>query len=131
MLLLRSLCLLLCAGAALRAQAPVSLFPMLSCEGGDDFRLADFNGAGRLDLLVTRYYQDELAVNLALADGTFGPAALFAVAEFPGPTAIGDFDADGDLDVAVASNLLPLLTVLLGDGTGGFGSITVDPLAEN
>ena len=38
----------------------------------------------------------------------------------PNDLAFGDFNGDGNIDVAIANTEVPLITILLGDGKGGF-----------
>ncbi len=57
---------------------------------------------------------------LGNGDGTFQNARNFAVGDLPESVAVGDFNGDGLLDIAVANNGSVYLSVLLGDGTGGF-----------
>jgi len=44
------------------------------------------------------------------------------------PTGTGDFDGDGNLDLAVANTVNPELSILLGDGNGGFAPPATYPL---
>lgn len=67
---------------------------------------ADLNGDGRLDLVYTT--TNNLAVMTGRGDGTFSPAIFYPVpatsagtGRSPGVPAIGDFDGDGRLDIAV------------------------------
>lgn len=50
----------------------------------------------------------------------FGLASSPAVGAFPQSVAVGDFNGDGKLDLAVANGGSNTVSVLLGDGTGNF-----------
>src|SRR5215213_4448884 len=54
---------------------------------------------------------------------TFATASL-GVGAGPLSTAVGDFNRDGRQDIAVANNGANSVSVLLGDGAGGFGAAT-------
>ena len=64
-------------------------------------------------------------------DGTFGTESLFAVQSDPAPIVIGDFNNDGNLDLAVANFLSNSLSVLLGNGTGSFQPAVNYPVGTN
>jgi subtilisin family serine protease len=58
---------------------------------------------------------------------SFGELASFQTASRPGSLAAGDFDADGDLDLAVACTTAGRVTILLNDGAAGFaGRVDID-----
>src|ERR1035438_28962 len=63
-------------------------------------------------------------VSVFLGDGRGGftnsPGSPFFVAGFPYSIAAGDFNGDGNPDLVVASSQSGTVTVLLGDGSGGF-----------
>src|SRR5438067_2455744 len=63
----------------------------------------DFNGDGKLDLVVANAGTNDVSVLLGNGDGTFRPALTFPAGNRLEFIAIGDFDHDGKLDVAVAS----------------------------
>jgi hypothetical protein len=56
---------------------------------------------------------------------SFGPATDFAVGGSPQAVAVGDFNRDGNPDLAVANSSVNTVSVRLGNGTGGFGAATI------
>ena len=86
--------------------------------------VGDFNGDGKLDLVVanTVDYYDPGTVSILLGDGTgnFSLASSPATGIAPNSVAVGDFNGDGKLDLAVANEFSCTVSILLGDGTGNF-----------
>lgn len=97
--------------------------------------LADMNRDSKLDLVTVNSTDNDVSV--ALGDGRGGfsrvPRSPFGVGPSPYPIAVGDVNGDAQLDiVATATATGPLrqqqlpmsraLTLLLGDGKGGFQS---------
>ena len=60
----------------------------------------------------------------ALAQVSFSSATNFATGNNPVSVAIGDLNADGTPDLATANSNSSNVSVLLGNGTGGFGTKT-------
>lgn len=96
-----------------------------------DSAIGDFNGDGKPDLAVANWGSDEVAI--LLGDGAGG----FGTATYSPPTirraysiAVGDFNSDGKSDLAVTQNdgITNQVAVLLGDGTGKFGTPTKFPV---
>jgi len=90
--------------------------------------LGDFRGHGMLDLAFTIPLCTEscssafVGVQLGNGDGTFGPVVNYSAANFdPTFAAVGDFNGDGKLDLAI-SNGDGGVGVLLGNGDGTFQS---------
>ena len=83
---------------------------------------ADFNGDNWADIAVAN--AAEGSVTILMGDGKGGftpsPASPFRTGHGPFALAAGDFNGDGRIDLAVANNSDNTLTVLLGDGAGGF-----------
>jgi hypothetical protein len=52
----------------------------------------------------------------------FAPAVTLAVGAGPSDVVVGDFDGDGNLDVATANGGATTVTIRLGDGAGGLGN---------
>ena len=83
--------------------------------------IGDFNNDNQPDLMT--------ATSLLPGDnsGTFPTASSLGAGVSPTFAAYGDFDSDGNLDVAVLDFDGPSLLVLLADGVGGFDAPTAYP----
>jgi hypothetical protein len=89
---------------------------------------ADFNGDGVLDLAVVDRGGDysitppaaSVSVLLGKGDGTFAPAINSPTNPYPLALTIADLNGDGALDLALASDATPNLSLLMGNGHGGF-----------
>jgi FG-GAP-like repeat len=89
---------------------------------------ADFNHDGHLDLVVASAghfpKHGKVALLMGNGDGTFQPAVDFTAGAFPIAVDVGDFNGDGNPDAVVANsgadNQIPSISLLLGDGKGGF-----------
>jgi hypothetical protein len=90
--------------------------------------VGDFNGDGIPDVLVGNINANTsgaytLTLYLSSGIGTFAPPTSITLpASFLNPTAlaIGDFNNDGNLDLAVAGNSVNQVLILLGLGNGSF-----------
>ncbi|QJB28669.1 FG-GAP repeat domain-containing protein [Limnospira fusiformis] len=93
--------------------------------GASDFLLVDLDGDRNLDLIVMNQgYSDQISVLLGIGNGTFSNATNFNSGDYPYAIAVGDFNGNRKLDLAVASGSSGA-SVLLGDGNGGFGEATM------
>jgi hypothetical protein len=91
---------------------------------------ADFNGDGILDLAVvnSNWQQPGPAGSVSIlagsGDGTFQAAVNYPVGAYPQALVAGDFNGDGNLDLAVSNIAYPgtgwSLSLLLGKGDGSF-----------
>ncbi len=86
--------------------------------------LADVNGDGKLDLITSLYNTDSVNVQLGNGDGTFQTATTIHIATGFGPAEVHavSLRGNGTLDLIVGSFNLNQIAVLLGNGSGGFGS---------
>jgi hypothetical protein len=82
---------------------------------------ADFNGDGKLELLVSNATGATISLLLGNGDGTFQARTTTALAN-PGALVINDLNADGKQDVVVSLNSAAQIAVLLGNGNGTFQS---------
>jgi hypothetical protein len=95
----------------------------------ESLALGDFNGDGKLDLAVanTSRFSNSVGILLGRGDGTFRRQVEYATAMNPGSVAVGDFNGDGNQDLAVAAIGCAALfcnhgyvSILLGNGDGTF-----------
>lgn len=80
-----------------------------------------------IDIAVTLYDDAALATLIGNGDGTFmyaGTASAAAVDDSPRGVALADFNHDGKLDAAVATESFDIVDVLLGNGDGTFQTAT-------
>jgi FG-GAP-like repeat/Bacterial Ig-like domain (group 3) len=95
--------------------------------GAGAIATADFNGDGKADLAQPGYTPStgasSVLVMLGNGDGTFyfpqSPSAYSAGTD-PVSLAMGDFNHDGYVDMAVANNLSNNVSILFGNGNGSF-----------
>jgi FG-GAP-like repeat len=81
--------------------------------------VGDVNHDNHLDLAVTFYLSDTVAVVLGNGDGTFQTPSTFTDKEGPTDVLFADFNKDGNLDLAVADENTDF-GLLLGNGDGTF-----------
>ncbi len=95
--------------------------------------MGDFNGDGKLDLATVNNEDNDISVGLGDGRGGFtnAPSSPFAVGPSPYPLTLADVNSDGRLDIVSNSSATGpnraqqlatsrALTLLIGDGQGGF-----------
>jgi len=107
----------------------------LAVESGPDFMVVgDFNGDGKLDLAtITLDNSFNPTITVLLGNGSGGftavPGSPYVSGGSLGSVVVGDFNGDGIQDLAVANAFSNSVTVLLGDGSGGFTAAPGSPFA--
>lgn len=93
-------------------------------EGPGVIAVLDANQDGRADLVVVNERGNSATVLLGNGRGEFflAPGSPVAAGHSPNDVAVGDFDRDGRPDLAFANHETQQLTVLFGNGRGGFAS---------
>src|SRR5437868_10963111 len=87
-----------------------------------DIAVGDFNGDGKLDVALAAYdgaTQEVLQVMLGNGDGTFTKGQTINLSSIPGAITTGDFDNDGQLDLALT---LDKIYFYRGVGDGRFSA---------
>src|SRR5208283_737119 len=108
------------AACAQFTPAPGSPFTVGS--GPQSVAVGDFNGDGKLDLAIANRGSNTVTVLLGNGTGGFkaAPGSPFPAGTQPYSVAVGDFNGDGKLDLAIANAGGNNVTILLGNGAGGF-----------
>jgi hypothetical protein len=91
--------------------------------------VGDFNGDGIEDLAIANETSNNITVLLGNGSGGFTPAVGSPIAVGTGPTsvAVGDFNGDGNQDLAIVSTEGNSVTILLGNGVGEFTAAAGSP----
>src|SRR5579863_1040250 len=84
--------------------------------------VADVNHDGHPDILVANAEAGTLTVLLGDGKGSFHPTpqSPLACGHLPNDIAVADMNGDGNPDLVIANHQSPYITILLGDGKGGF-----------
>ena len=84
--------------------------------------VGDFNGDGQQDFASANSGSNNVSVFLGDGTGEFTPApgSPVVVGSHPEAMAVGDFDRDGRQDLIVANMYSNTVSILLGNGLGGF-----------
>ena len=84
--------------------------------------VVDVNHDRNPDLLVANADSGTVTVLLGDGQGQFREAvgSPFAAGHLPNDIASADMNGDGNLDLVIADHQSPFITILLGDGKGGF-----------
>lgn len=90
--------------------------------GPTSIAAGDVNGDGHLDLVTTNFGAGTVSVLLGNGSGGFTPAASspLTVGASPRAIALGDFNGDGHLDLAVGTYSPGTVEIFLGNGSGDF-----------
>jgi hypothetical protein len=114
--------------------APATTFPVGA--NPQDVVTADFNNDGKLDLATSGYFYEtadgSVSVLLGNGNGSFQPAKTSATGPYPFSLTAGDFNSDGNIDLATANQPVTEasendVSILLGNGDGTFA----DPVDLN
>jgi hypothetical protein len=94
---------------------------------------ADVNGDRKPDIIVANEQSNNVTILLGDGKGGFteAKASPFPAGHAPNDIAVGDFNRDGKRDLAFANHEEKYLTVLLGDGQGGFTLAPKSPFAAD
>jgi hypothetical protein len=103
--------------------------------GGDPDALAvaDVNHDGAPDIIAANPESGTVTVLLGDRKGHFrkAPGSPFPAGHSPNDVEVGDFNGDGHPDLLIANHQTPYVTLLLGDGRGGFQPAPHSPFATN
>jgi len=119
-----------------RAQAQTYMFNRADYptgSGSEAVAVGDFNGDGRMDVVTGNGLSNANSVSVLLgkADGTFALHVDYSVGAAPVAVAVGDFNGDGKLDIAVllgSSNTV--VGILIGNGDGTFKPVITTTAGE-
>lgn len=85
--------------------------------------VADFDQDGFIDVVVSSYAENNIAVAWGNGDGTFDPPLVIAVGTTPRGFGIIDVDGDGDLDITVANSGSNSISVIRSNSNRTFAPV--------
>jgi len=98
--------------------------PLSPATGNEPYAIAvgDFNGDGKADLAVVNAGDSTVTVLLGNGDGTFTPLTPVSTGSSSTPISIvvGDFNGDGNADIALTIAANNTVSILSGNGDGTF-----------
>jgi hypothetical protein len=99
----------------------------------DAIAVADVNEDGAPDMILANPQAGTVSIMLGDRKGHFrkSPGSPFSAGHLPNDLGIGDFNGDGHLDLLIVNTQSPFVTLLLGDGHGGFHLAPDSPLTTN
>ncbi len=99
-------------------------------KGPSSVVIADVNKDGKPDLVVANAGSNDVSVLLGDGRGGFIPASgsPFPAGKNPNDVAVADVNHDGNDDLVFANHDTTYLTLLLGDGHGGFKPALSSPI---
>ncbi|CAF2841430.1 unnamed protein product [Rotaria sp. Silwood2] len=107
----------------------ISIYPNSGNSAAYGLAVGDFNNDDRLDFVVAYFSTNRIAVFLGYGDGNFSNQMTYStgISSHPNGVAVGDFNNDGQLDVAVANQYAYNVGIFLGYGNGSFSNQTAYP----
>ncbi|CAM2718619.1 unnamed protein product, partial [Rotaria socialis] len=95
--------------------------------GPSDIDIADLNNDNRLDIVVSNYRTDNVAILFGYGNGSFYNRVFYSTGNYsqPNTVIICDFNNDKILDIAVANSGASDIFILYGFGHGIFGNESV------
>lgn len=102
--------------------------PILIATGFDpgEAHAVSLRGNGEMDLIFASSASNQIAVLLGNGNGSFGTPTFYTVGSstnIPSSIASGDFNHDGNLDIAVANSVDNTVSIFLGDGSGSLTQV--------
>lgn len=100
-------------------------------KGPGAIAVADVNHDGKPDIIVANVDDGTVSVLLGDGKGHFrtAPGSPFPCNAKPNDIAVADMNGDGNPGLVIANHQTPYITVLLGDGKGGFKPSPHSPFA--
>ncbi len=86
----------------------------------------DFNGDGKIDLVVANMNSQNVSLMLGDGAGAFEAARNFEAGANPAEIGVGDFNRDGKADLAVTDEGSNSVSILFGNGAAGFSAPSVN-----